>query len=139
MRRYHDTMLISRSDMNSMINDSATDPLIYWSTDGKSFFSQYTYSYLLHHAYQTVRLNGMDLTFDSPKCSAVRSDFTTSVLQTSEFHKFRSTVEYVSLTSLFVAKPWLIHSLSYSSGMVLVSYARDGESSVRNMLKMSFV
>jgi hypothetical protein len=28
-----------------MINDSATDPLIYWSTDGKSFFSQYSQSY----------------------------------------------------------------------------------------------
>lgn len=31
--------LIVDSNLNSMINDMTTDPLIYWSEDGKSFFS----------------------------------------------------------------------------------------------------
>lgn len=93
----------------SMINEPKTDELIYWSEDGKSFFSEWDNSHC-HWTYNGICrfvcrsksgvVFGADFGYipspgHSTKFSEIRWNSVTSILQTREFHILRQTVEHV--------------------------------------------
>ncbi|KAJ9122551.1 hypothetical protein QFC22_001980 [Naganishia vaughanmartiniae] len=78
----------------SMINDSATDPLIYWSADGKSFFSQYKI-FLCSKRFETVQLNHLVISLTVPNAQQF------GAILLPQFFKHRNFTSFVRQLNMY--------------------------------------